>query len=104
MLDLQWSEVDLGRRTAWIHGDEAKGGEAIRVPLNDDAMAMLNEEKGKHPDRVFTYKGRPTGQVNTRSWRKCLEARRHQELSLPAKYFETGPIWAEALRKAELPA
>jgi hypothetical protein len=24
--------------------------------------------------------------------------------SLPAKYFETGPIWAEALRKAELPA
>ena len=51
--------VDLGRRTAWVHGDEAKGGEAIGVPLNDDAMAVLNEEKGKHPDRVFTSRADP---------------------------------------------
>ena len=35
-------------------------------------MAVLNEEKGKHPERVFTYKGRPLGQVNTRSWRNAL--------------------------------
>jgi hypothetical protein len=34
-------------------------GEAIGVPLNDDAMAVLSEEKGKHPERVFTCKGRP---------------------------------------------
>ena len=71
--DLQWAAVDLGRRTAWVHGDEAKGGEAIGVPLNGDAMAVLNEEKGKHPHRVFTYKGRPIGQVNTRSWRNALQ-------------------------------
>jgi integrase len=32
VLDLQWSAVDLGRRTAWVHGDEAKDGEAIGVP------------------------------------------------------------------------
>ena len=50
MLGLQWSEVDLERRTAWVHADEAKGGEAIGVPLNDEAMAVLHEEKGKHPD------------------------------------------------------
>ena len=43
------------------------------MPLNDDAMAVLNEEKGKHPERVFTYKGRPLGQVNTRSWRNALK-------------------------------
>ena len=59
VLDLQWSAVDLGRRTAWVHADEAKGGEAIGVPLNDDAIAVLREENGKHPERVFTYKGRP---------------------------------------------
>jgi integrase len=34
---------------------------------------VLNDEKGKHPDRVFTYKGRPLGQVNTRSWRNALK-------------------------------
>ncbi|MEO9162619.1 MAG: hypothetical protein ABI349_09525, partial [Casimicrobiaceae bacterium] len=36
-----------------------------------DAMAVLNEAKGKHPERVFSYKGRPLGQVNTRSWRNA---------------------------------
>ena len=73
VLGLKWSDVDMNRRTAWVHADEAKGGEAIGVPLNDEAMAVLNEEKGKHPDRVFTYKGRFLGQVNTRSWRNALK-------------------------------
>ena len=54
---MQWSQVDLERRTAWIHADEAKGGEAIGVPLNDEAMAVLREELGKHPERVFTFRG-----------------------------------------------
>ena len=36
-------------------------------------MAVLNEEKGKQRDRVFTYKGRPLGQANTRSWRNALD-------------------------------
>ena len=70
---LQWRDVDLARRTAWVHADEAKGREAIGVPLNDEAMEVLNEEKGKHPERVFTYKGRPLGQLNTRSWRDALK-------------------------------
>ncbi len=63
----------MKRRTAWVHADEANGGEAIGVPLNDDAMAVLDKEKGKHPDRVFTYKGRPLDQVNTRAWRNALK-------------------------------
>ena len=36
----KWSQVDLERRTAWIHADEAKAREAIGVPLNDEAMAV----------------------------------------------------------------
>jgi integrase len=36
-------------------------------------MTVLNEEKGKHLERVFIYKGRPLGQVNTRSWRNALK-------------------------------
>lgn len=73
VLTLQWSAVDLARRTAWVHADEAKGGEAIGIPLNDDAVAVLRDEQGKHSDRVFTYEGRPLGQVNTRSWRNALK-------------------------------
>ena len=63
----------MDRRTAWVHADEAKGGEAIGVPLNDEAVAVLREELGKHPLRVFTFKGRPLGQANTRAWRNALK-------------------------------
>jgi integrase len=73
VLGLEWSEVDMQRRTAWVHADEAKGGEAIGVPLNDDAVAVLREEVGKHPLRVFTFKGRPLGQANTKAWRNALK-------------------------------
>ncbi len=58
---------------AWAHADEAKGSEAIGVPLNDDAMAGLREEQGEHPERVFTYKDRPPGLLNRRSWRNGLK-------------------------------
>ena len=63
----------MNRRTAWVHADEAKGGEAIGVPLNDDAVAVLRAELGKHPLRVFTFKGKPLGQANTRAWRNALK-------------------------------
>src|SRR4030095_14442942 len=39
----------------------------------NEARAVLNEEKGKHREHVFTYKGRPLGQLNTRSWRNALK-------------------------------
>jgi integrase len=73
VLGLKWSDVDMNRRTAWVHADEAKGGEAIGVPLNDEAEAVLREELGKHPLRVFTFKGKPLGQANTRAWRNALK-------------------------------
>ena len=74
VLALKWPDVDIERRTAWVHADEAKGGEAIGVPLNDEAVAVLREELGKHPLRVFTFNGRPLGQANTRAWEECARA------------------------------
>ena len=40
---LQWSQVDLDRRVAWIHADQAKGGRAIAVPLNAQAVAVVQQ-------------------------------------------------------------
>jgi len=56
-----------------FNADEANGGEAIGVPLNDEAMAVHRREFGKHPLRVFTFKGRPLGQANTKAWRNALK-------------------------------
>jgi integrase len=70
---LEWSAVDLSRRCAWVHADQSKTRKAIAVPLNADAMAVLEQRRGTHPVFVFSYRGRPVWQVNTKSWRRAVE-------------------------------
>jgi integrase len=72
VITLDWTQVDMKRKVAWIHPDQAKSRKAINVPLNTVAMAVLCRQIGKHPDRVFTYHGKPITYVNTRSWRNAL--------------------------------
>jgi len=69
---LCWLQVDLRRKTAWVHGDDAKNGDDLHVSLNDIAMDVLQRQRGKHPERVFTYKGKPINWANTRGWRSAL--------------------------------
>ena len=69
---LEWSQVDLERQAAWIHPDQAKARRAIHVPLNSVALAVLLRQVGKHPARVFTYRGRPITWANTRAWKEGL--------------------------------
>ena len=69
---VQWSQVDLRRRCAWIHPDQAKGRKAIAVPLSAAAILVLREQIGKHPVNVFSYRGKPIKQLNTKAWRRAL--------------------------------
>ena len=46
---LEWSQVDLGRRLAWIHADQAKGKRDLAVPLSDAAIAVLQRQLGGTP-------------------------------------------------------
>ena len=70
---LEWSQVDMQRNVAWIHGDQAKAGKPIHVTLNATAMAVLTKQIGKHSRSVFCYKGKPIIQVNTKAWYKALK-------------------------------
>jgi len=70
---LDWSQVDLERRVAWIHADQAKARKAISVPLNAEAVLVLRRQLGKHQQRVFTYHGKPVIDVNTKAWRHALK-------------------------------
>jgi integrase len=70
---LRWLQVDLERRTVWIPANKAKGGEDLYVPLNNLAIEILKRQCGKHPERVFTYKGKPVTWVNMRGWRNALK-------------------------------
>lgn len=69
---LQWDQIDMQRRCAWVHADQAKGKKAIAVPLNSDAIAVIREQIGKHKTHVFTYKGNPVTRANNHAWEKAL--------------------------------
>ena len=70
---LTWPQVDLKRRTAWVHPDQAKARKAIPVPLSANAVIVLREQIGKHLECVFTYRGKPVKEVNTKAWRAALK-------------------------------
>ena len=70
---LRWSAVDLDRRLAWVHPDESKARKAIPVPLNGQAMTILQKQIGKHRDFVFTFKGERIVQLSTAAWYKALK-------------------------------
>jgi len=72
VVKLEWLQVDLDRRCAWIHADQAKARKAIPVPLNAEAVMVLRRQVGKHPLRVFTYAGKPVTRANNHAWRKAL--------------------------------
>ena len=66
IIDLEWSQVDMQRKVAWIHPENAKAGKAIGVALNDTACRTLRDQIGKHSRYVFvhtTARKRPGGGV-----------------------------------------
>lgn len=70
---LEWSQIDMQNKIAWIHADQSKNEKVIRIPLNDDALTILRQQIGKHHIRVFTYKGNPVGKVGTKWFRAALK-------------------------------
>jgi len=53
---LQWTQVDLLRRLAWVHADQAKARKALPVPLNAEAVVLIRKWVGKHPTHVFSFR------------------------------------------------
>lgn len=73
---LQWSQIDLMRRVAWIHPDQAKARKAITVPLSDTAIAVLRRQlskkrKPEYLESVFVYRGKPVYQTVTAAWKNA---------------------------------
>ena len=70
---LLWEQVDLTRKVTWIHPDQSKNRKAIGVSLTDTAVAIIRRQIGKNPIYIFTFKGQPIHQVNTKAWRNALK-------------------------------
>ena len=76
IVGLEWDRVDVARSTAWLN--QTKNGTPRGVPLNRDAVAVLDKQVGKHPRVCFTYRGQPI------------------------RYELTNTGWKTACKKAEL--
>lgn len=55
IINLEWSQVDMQRKVAWIHPEDAKAGKAIGVALNDTACKVLRNQIGRHSRFVFVH-------------------------------------------------
>ncbi|MGA9629767.1 MAG: site-specific integrase [Candidatus Rickettsiella isopodorum] len=72
VLGLCWRDVNLDKRHAIIPASQSKTKVSIAVPLNADAVVILRKQLFKHSEFVFTYKGEPIKQCNTKAWKKAL--------------------------------
>ncbi|BBE52212.1 Putative prophage phiRv2 integrase [Ferriphaselus amnicola] len=96
---LEWSQVDVARHVAWIHGDQAKAGKPIHVTLNETAMSVLTKQIGKHSRWVFTFKGKPIQQVTTKAWYKSLTRAGIEDF----RWHDLRHTWASWLAQSGVP-
>lgn len=72
VLNLEWGQVDLRRRVAWLHGDQTKQGKPLGVPLNDAACAILEARRGIDKRWVFGNPDYPLSKASNRAWYEAV--------------------------------
>lgn len=80
VIGLQWNQIDMQRKVAWIHPDQSKSRKPIGIPLSDDAIEVLREQIGKDGTFVFVSTRKKFGKMETapvtrasgESWKAAL--------------------------------
>ena len=72
VLELEWKQVDIKRRTAFLHADQVKNREALGVRLNEAALAVLSERKGIDRKWVFGNPDYPLTKASNKAWYAAL--------------------------------
>lgn len=69
---LRWADVDTVARVIRVGASDHKGGGSVGFPLSEEAMIVLEQQRGLHKEYVFTdQRGRaPIGSIKT-CWRKA---------------------------------
>lgn len=74
ILSLEWAHVNPDRRLASVLGSKAKSKSGRPVPLNDDAMRVIERRKGLHKQYVFARVNTMAAEVDRRYIRKAALA------------------------------
>lgn len=99
VVKLEWAQVNLDLKHAWVKGNESKNRKPIAIPLNNVAIEVLQQQLGNHPERVFTYLGRPFVAANTKAWKSALKRAGIQDF----RWHDLRHTWATWQRQAGTP-
>ena len=99
VLRLEWSHVNMNTGHAWVGADQSKNRNPIAVPLNATALEVLRRQLGKHPQRVFTYAGKPLANANTKAWRNALKRAGIENF----RWHDIRHTWASSHRQSGTP-
>jgi integrase len=91
--------VDLKTGHASVGADQSKNRSPIAVPLNATAQEVLRRQLGKHPERVFTFRGKPLGWANTKAWRNALKRAGIENF----RWYDLRHTWASWHRQSGTP-
>ena len=77
ILTMTWDKIDFVRKVAIVSSDIAKSEKARSLLLNNEAIELLRQQKGKHGKYVFVGRnGNPLNDINRKSFvratQKCL--------------------------------
>ncbi len=70
---LKWQNIDLVRKTAWVHASESKNAKAIGIPLNKKAIYVIRQQIGHHDTNVFTYRNKSVKKASTKAFRNAVK-------------------------------
>ena len=66
--------VDIPNKKITVPAKEFKGDKDHTVPLNKNALAVIERNLGIHPERVFTRYKKPVGRISSLSWHGTMNA------------------------------
>ena len=99
---LRWDwEIDvpeLGTSVFLIPGAKVKNREDRLVVLNRVAKSVIEGVRGQHPERVFTYYGRPVRSINNNGWKSV-----RRKLEMPIRVHDLKHTFGRRLRAAGVP-
>lgn len=61
IINLEWQQIDMQRRVAWVNPEDSKSNRAIGVALNETACKTIRAQIGNHNKWVF---------VHTKAWHR----------------------------------
>ncbi len=96
---MRWEWVDLERATLTIPGEFFKNGKDFAIPLTGEAVNVIRENVGIHPEFVFSQDGNVMPSISSRTWKNTLAKAGIENF----RWHDLRHTWASRMAQAGVP-